>query len=135
MKRIIFVILIFVLAYLILSPDIAIAWHWWRSQHYRHWSYVPPHRAKYIVYVSTLDLNHDGVIDIRDRLFWITKHYVSTGAVSITIVEEERNLICELDLNKDGVIDSGEMQYWITKYDINKNGILEEYEINLALRL
>lgn len=82
---------------------------------------------------SIYDLNHDGIIDVRDRLVWIQSHYVPDKVVSITIVNEEQDLLSELDINKDGVVTSDEMAYWINRYDINRNGILEEFEISRAL--
>lgn len=123
-----------ILAITIISTcSIALARHWRSYRSWRYTYYYAPHRPTYVVYSTSYDLNHDGVIDVRDRLCWINKHYVPNSIVKITIVSNEKNFLCELDLNKNGVIESSEMAYWVSKYDINKNGRLEEYEIRMAL--
>lgn len=129
MKKFI-LILVLVSCCLVLTSDTAMAWYWRPLKHKHYHVY---HKPTYVVYISTYDFNRDRVIDLRDRLLWIQKHYVPNTVVSVTIVSEEKNFLCELDLNKNGIIESSEMAYWVSRYDINKNGVLEEYEINMAL--
>lgn len=130
MRRSVILILFLVTVLLLLHSDIANARH---QRYWKHKHYYTPHKPTHTIYVHTLDLNNDRIIDRRDRLLWIQKNYVPNSAKKIAIVSEEEDVLSELDLNKDGIIDSAEMAYWITKYDINKNGVLEEYEIGMAL--
>jgi len=110
---------------------------WWgpRSRAPRGTAPAPAARrsaqAGHHQYVRTHDYNHDGKVDVKDRLRWIRNHTEGYSTVSIT--DDDADLIEIMDINGDGSVDITEVQIFYKAYDTNKNGVLEDAEIDAAV--
>lgn len=90
---------------------------------------VKQYKPKTYTYISKHDLNYDGKVDIKDRLIWLRGRksydplYVST---------ENEDLVEVMDADGDGNVERWEVDLFYDKYDLNKNGILEDAEVDAA---
>jgi hypothetical protein len=86
-------------------------------------------RSRTYNYVSKHDLNYDGKVDIKDRLIWLRdrKNY---DAVYVSTDNED--LVEIMDADGDGNVERWEVDLFYDKYDLNKNGILEDAEVDAA---
>lgn len=91
----------------------------------------PTATARHYQYVRAHDYNHDGVVDTRDRLVWIRDRGGKYDTVDIT--DEDGDLFEAMDINNDGRVDATEIQIFYKMYDTNKNGVLEDAEIDAAV--
>jgi len=90
---------------------------------------IRQYKPKKYTYISKHDLNYDGKVDIKDRLIWLRSRksddpiYVSTENEDITDI---------MDVDGDGDVEQWEVELFYDKYDLNKNRILEDREIDAA---
>ncbi len=82
-------------------------------------------------YVRTHDYNHDGKVDVKDRLRWIQNH--AEGYSTVYITDDDADLIEIMDINGDGSVDITEIRLFYNAYDSNNNGVLEDIEIEAAV--
>jgi hypothetical protein len=82
-------------------------------------------------YVRSHDYNHDGKVDVKDRLVWIRDRAGAYDTVYIT--DEDGDLYEVMDINNDGQVDATEIKIFYDIYDTNKNGVLEDAEIDAAV--
>ncbi|MEA3328981.1 MAG: hypothetical protein U9Q08_04595 [Candidatus Omnitrophota bacterium] len=84
-------------------------------------------RHKKYNYIRAHDYNHDGRVDLKDRLLWLR----NKGNYSVVHVEEDnKDLVEIIDINEDGVVKTWELKEFYNKYDLDRNGILEDEEIS-----
>jgi len=95
--------------------------------------------ARHHQYVRSHDFNHDGRVDVKDRLVWV-RDRVGTGAVAesgaydtVYITDEDGDLYEVMDLNGDGRLEITEIRVFYKTYDTNNNGTLEDVEIDAAV--
>ena len=69
-------------------------------------------------------------MDAKDRLIWIERNKDKNTAVLVS--KENEDLVEAMDFDGDGNIEVWEMEGFYNNYDLNKNGILEEEEIEAA---
>lgn len=88
-------------------------------------------RARHHQYVRSHDFNHDGKVNTRDRLLWIRDH--ADGYSTVYITDDDADLIEIMDIDGDGDVELNEIQIFYKTYDSNKNGVLEDEEIDAAV--
>ena len=93
---------------------------WIRNQKVKHYKYVRSH-----------DYNHDGKVDLKDRLRWINEHKASSGP-KIYVSTENEDLVEVMDADGDGDVEYAEIELFYGIYDTNGNGVLEDAEIEAA---
>jgi hypothetical protein len=110
-----------------LLSDTAYGW-WWRRRK-AHQKKTRAEKKKY-QYIKSHDFNGDGIVDAKDRLLWLKKK--EGQYTSVYIAKENEDLAEMMDVDGNGDVQPWEMQQFIKKYDSNKNGILENNEIDAA---
>ena len=135
------IICAFVFVCLLNSLTAGSAYGWWRPrfrkgtapqrrEQVRRQEAKEVQKKKQYQYIKSHDLNGDGVVNERDRLMWL--HGKDGNYTSVYISEENADLFERMDVDGNGDVQPWEMQQFVTTYDRNKNGILEENEINTA---
>lgn len=136
-KKLSFVMMLFIIS-MACIPQESYAWRW----PLRRGSRPAPRRGvvkpklkpvlapKKHRYIKTHDLNGNGRVDIKDRLIWVGKYRAEFGTVIIT--EDNADLYEAMDLNNDGKLTKPELDEFYYRYDLNRNGTLEEFEIEAA---
>ncbi len=81
-------------------------------------------------YKKNHDLNHDGVIDAKDRLNWLRSKEGNYDEVLVST--ENDDLVEAMDMDGDGDVESWEMEQFYESYDLNEDGVLDDYEIDQA---
>lgn len=81
-------------------------------------------------YIDSHDFNHDGKVNLNDRLLLLNKNKDSYATVYIS--EDNEDLYEAMDADGDGDVEPAEMKIFYEKYDLNKNGVLEEEEVEAA---
>lgn len=87
--------------------------------------------ARHHRYVRSHDFNHDGKVDMKDRLVWIRDKAGTYDTVYIT--DEDGDLFEVMDINGDGRLEITEIRVFYNTYDTNNNGTLEDAEIDAAV--
>ena len=129
-RRCLLVILSFWLLAIIL-PERAEAEHNRRDRHRRtRLLHQKIYTKKDYRYIRSNDFNDDGVVDARDRLIWLEKNKYS-GIVYIT--DDNRSLIEVMDIDENGNLQPREIIEIHNSYDTNRNGILEDGEVDAAV--
>ena len=128
LKRYILLIVISCTCVALLSEGAHAAWKpWWR----RSKAVTPKARAKKYQYIRTHDYNHDGKVNAKDRLIWLNRKKGNYQPVLVST--ENKDLIEVMDIDGDGNVESWEMQQFYKQYDLNKDGSLDDYEVDKAL--
>lgn len=76
------------------------------------------------------DLNNDGAVNVKDRLLWIKK--TTKTHTIVYVADDNKGLIDEIDLDGDGNVEDIEMMAFFEEYDTNRNGVLDDEEIEAA---
>ena len=130
-KKYFFIIILFC-AISILSPEEARSW--WQPR--RSTAATRRHaresiRNKRYNYIREHDLNGDDKVDTRDQLIWLRNKNGSYGLVYVST--ENEDLIEIMDLDGDGDVEEWEMTQFYNDYDLDKDGVLEDEEIEAAI--
>jgi len=80
---------------------------------------------------NTHDLNNDGIVDAKDRLIWLNNRGGNYDKVYIST--ENEDITEAMDANGDGNVEAWEMKEFMENYDLNNDGVLDEYEIGQAV--
>lgn len=106
----------------------ALAWNWGRKTKAEAIKEKVENKIEKQKYIKSHDLNNDGKVTVKDRLLWIKANSGSTVYVS----DENRSLAETIDEDKDGDIELWEMKRFYEKYDLNKDGAIDDVEIEKA---
>jgi len=87
-------------------------------------------RNKKYNYIREHDLNGDGKVDTRDQLIWLRNNKGSYELVYVST--ENEDLVEIMDLDGDGDVEEWEMTQFYNDYDLDKDGVLEDEEIEAA---
>lgn len=87
-------------------------------------------REKKYSYIRAHDFNGDGAVDNRDRLRWLRAK--ATHYETVYISTENQDILEAMDIDGDGDVEDWEMRDFYNSYDVNKNGSLEDEEIEAA---
>ena len=125
-KKYFFIIILCCIFSVILSEE---GYGWWRR---RKKPIAPKVRQKRLTYkyVRSHDVNNDGKVNLKDRLIWLRNRKGNYGNVYLS--EENADLVEVMDTNLNGKVETWEMTAFYQQYDTNKNGILEDAEIEVA---
>ena len=103
-----------------------------RVRRYRARQAIKRHKkaAKVYRYKRTHDINNDGVVNARDRLLWLKR---KGGNYAKVLVSADNDDIVEvMDIDGDGNVEEWEMQAFYDNYDLNNDGVIDDYEMNQA---
>lgn len=81
-------------------------------------------------YINSHDLNNDGKVNIKDRLLWIRAKSAAVPVVYIS--DEDKGLVAVIDEDNDGDIELWERKRFYEKYDLNRDGAIDDVEIDKA---
>ena len=82
-------------------------------------------------YIAAHDFNKDGRVDKRDTVFWVKNH--KDNSPTIYVSTENEDLYDVVDIDNDGDVEQWEMKRFYNRYDDNKDGVLDENEIDRAV--
>jgi len=132
LKDIFVIVIVFALSAAVAAQD-SYAWRWpWRRKKTapRYKRIKPLLRPKKYRYIRSHDLNGDGRVAVKDRLWWLKRHGRPSGI--IVIDETNEDIYDAIDYNGDGKVSKTELDKFCFEYDLNRNGTLEESEIDAA---